>query len=191
MVNECRRLPALLVPRRAGRLDVLRQPELGLGPRLEELRGGALLVDGIREVAVEIGVVALDESGVDLAPRKIRPDAGDPVKGQVVHAVDAHVEFHEHVLEAVFAAEPRAVLGYLFRLLERESARGQKVQPPTLIVNVPLNNKLQALKVDAMNDTALQRARLDFEQRWNRWNVIRTVIASLVSVLLIVLLLML
>jgi uncharacterized membrane protein len=62
------------------------------------------------------------------------------------------------------------------------------VQLPTLTINVPLNNKLQTLNVDAMDDAAQQAARADFEPRWNRSNVIRTAIACLVSAVLLVLL---
>ena len=62
------------------------------------------------------------------------------------------------------------------------------VQLPTIAINVPLNNKLQTLDVDAMNETMQQMARKEFEPRWNRWNSIRTVIGSLVSALLIILL---
>ena len=62
------------------------------------------------------------------------------------------------------------------------------VQVPTVIVNVPLNNKLQTLDVEKTNDTGLRSAREEFESRWNQWNNIRTVISSLVSLLLITLL---
>jgi uncharacterized membrane protein len=62
------------------------------------------------------------------------------------------------------------------------------VQLPTITINVPLNNKLQALDVDAMNETTQKTARKNFEPRWNRWNSSRTAIASLVSALLIILL---
>jgi uncharacterized membrane protein len=62
------------------------------------------------------------------------------------------------------------------------------VQLPTITINIPLNNKLQTLDVDAMNETTQKAARKDFEPRWNRWNSIRTVIASLASALLIILL---
>ena len=58
------------------------------------------------------------------------------------------------------------------------------VQVPTAIVNIPLNNRLQTLDVDALDETAQQEARQDFEPRWNQWNSIRTVFASLASVLL-------
>ena len=62
------------------------------------------------------------------------------------------------------------------------------VQLPTFTINVPLNNKLQTLDVDAMNETTQKAARKDFEPRWILWNSIRTAFASLVSVLLIILL---
>lgn len=62
------------------------------------------------------------------------------------------------------------------------------VQVSTIIINLPLNNKLQTLDVDAMNDVDIKTARNDFEPRWNKANVIRTAIACCVSVLLIILL---
>lgn len=62
------------------------------------------------------------------------------------------------------------------------------VQLSTFTINVPLNNKLQALNIDNMNKAALKTARMNFEPRWNRWNLIRTTFAVLTSVLLIVLL---
>lgn len=62
------------------------------------------------------------------------------------------------------------------------------VQLPTVTINIPLNNKLQTLNVDTMNETSQKTARKDFEPRWNLWNSIRTVFASLASALLIILL---
>ncbi|MYM63138.1 DUF1772 domain-containing protein [Pseudomaricurvus sp. HS19] len=62
------------------------------------------------------------------------------------------------------------------------------VQLPTIVINVPLNNRLQALDVDALSDADLRLARVQFESRWNNSNVIRTLVACWVSVLLIVLL---
>jgi len=62
------------------------------------------------------------------------------------------------------------------------------VQLPTIAVNIPLNNKLQALDVDAVNETAQSAARHGFEARWNLWNAIRTAFACLTSALLILLL---
>ena len=63
------------------------------------------------------------------------------------------------------------------------------VQVPTFRINVPLNNTLQRLDVDAMDKDALASARRAFENRWVRWNSIRTVVASLVSVALMFVLL--
>jgi len=63
------------------------------------------------------------------------------------------------------------------------------VQVPTFRINVPLNNALQTLDVEAMDEAALASARRDFEARWVRWNAIRTLIAALVSVALMVVLL--
>ncbi len=62
------------------------------------------------------------------------------------------------------------------------------VQLPTFTINVPLNNKLQTLDVDAMNESTQKAARKDFEPRWNLWNSIRAAFASLASALLIILL---
>jgi len=62
------------------------------------------------------------------------------------------------------------------------------VQLPTVTINIPLNNKLQTLDIDAMNETAQKTARQNFEPRWNQWNSIRAALSSLVSALLIILL---
>jgi uncharacterized membrane protein len=61
------------------------------------------------------------------------------------------------------------------------------VHLPTVIINIPLNNKLQTLDVNAMNETSQKAARKDFEPRWNLWNSIRATFASLASALLIIL----
>jgi len=63
------------------------------------------------------------------------------------------------------------------------------VQATTVTIHLPLNNKLQTLNVDNMNDSDITMARNVFESRWNRFNIMRTAIASLVSVLLLTLLL--
>ncbi|EAZ90808.1 anthrone oxygenase family protein [Crocosphaera chwakensis] len=63
------------------------------------------------------------------------------------------------------------------------------VQLPTFMINVPLNNKLQTWDVINMNETTLKVVRFDFESRWNRWNIIRTIFACFTSTLLIILLL--
>jgi uncharacterized membrane protein len=62
------------------------------------------------------------------------------------------------------------------------------VQLPTVGVNLPLNNRLQAVDVDTVNEDAHRTARAEFEPRWNRWNAVRTAVATVVSALLLVLL---
>ena len=59
------------------------------------------------------------------------------------------------------------------------------VQVPTAAVNIPLNNRVQALQVDQLDGPAAARERGAFEARWNRWNVRRTVVA-IVAVLMLV-----
>ncbi len=62
------------------------------------------------------------------------------------------------------------------------------VHIPTITINIPLNNKLQTLDTNSSNETTQQTVRGDFELRWNFWNSFRTVVSSLVSVLLMILL---
>ncbi len=62
------------------------------------------------------------------------------------------------------------------------------VQVPTVAINIPLNNHLQTLDLDAMDESALAEARAGFESRWNGWNRFRTGVASGVSAVLIILL---
>lgn len=63
------------------------------------------------------------------------------------------------------------------------------VQLPTIAINLPLNNRLQLLKVEKSDQKNIQVERQNFEPRWTRWNTIRTVFACFTSLLLIVLLL--
>ena len=63
------------------------------------------------------------------------------------------------------------------------------VQVPTIAINVPLNNKLQTLDVDGVKAPTHADARREFEPRWNRWNTIRTALASVTSALLMIVLL--
>jgi uncharacterized membrane protein len=58
------------------------------------------------------------------------------------------------------------------------------VQLPTATINIPLNNKLHTIDVDALSDTARKAAREEFESRWNRSNSFRTGVAILSSALL-------
>jgi len=64
------------------------------------------------------------------------------------------------------------------------------VQLPTIAINIPLNNKLQSLDVDAVAEAERKTARQHFESRWNRSNAIRTALSCLASALLIILLFM-
>lgn len=63
------------------------------------------------------------------------------------------------------------------------------VQVPTVVVNVPLNNAVQTVDVDAAGTAEITAARERFEARWNRWNAIRTILACGTSLALLVLLL--
>ena len=63
------------------------------------------------------------------------------------------------------------------------------VQVPTATINIPLNNQLQSLHLASMQEAAVSSARTAFERRWNRWNQIRTAVAVLAALLLLVLVL--
>jgi uncharacterized membrane protein len=63
------------------------------------------------------------------------------------------------------------------------------VQLPTFVFNIPLNNELQALDIGAADEAVCSSARERFEPRWNRWNAIRTALATLTSAILVTLLL--
>jgi uncharacterized membrane protein len=52
------------------------------------------------------------------------------------------------------------------------------VQLPTFAINIPLNDRVQRGDI----------AREEFEPRWNRWNAIRTALAVLATLLLLVVL---
>ena len=62
------------------------------------------------------------------------------------------------------------------------------VQVPTVTINIPLNDQLQSLDLDAMPNPEVLATVENFESRWLRWNTIRTVVATLTTVLLLVLL---
>ena len=61
------------------------------------------------------------------------------------------------------------------------------VQALTIAIHLPLNNRLQTLDVASMQEAVLNSERSEFESRWNRANSIRTIIACLVTALLIIL----
>jgi len=64
-------------------------------------------------------------------------------------------------------------------------------QVPTSTINIPLNKHLQSLSIEAMSEPEQLTERRHFEERWNRWNIIRTIFASSSSILLIIVLRML
>ena len=59
------------------------------------------------------------------------------------------------------------------------------VQGPTFTVNVPRNNKLQAVEIEKLSDESIAEERRYFEATWNRSNNFRTLIATLVAGILI------
>lgn len=61
------------------------------------------------------------------------------------------------------------------------------VQAPTILFNIPLNNAVQALDIDALSDADLADARRQFEAPWNRWNRFRTGTAIVSVIALLVL----
>ena len=62
------------------------------------------------------------------------------------------------------------------------------VHLPTVTINIPLNNHLQSQDLDTLTETELSETMARFESRWLRWNVIRTAVAVLTTVLLLYLL---
>jgi len=63
------------------------------------------------------------------------------------------------------------------------------VQVATAVVNVPLNNRLQAQDLGQLDDDEIRQAVTEFAPRWILWNNIRTWLAILSSLLLLVILL--
>ncbi len=61
------------------------------------------------------------------------------------------------------------------------------VQAPTLAVNIPRNNALQAVNVQTASAPELSHAREQFEDSWNFANILRTFLACVTSALLIML----
>ncbi|NNC42303.1 MAG: DUF1772 domain-containing protein [Acidimicrobiia bacterium] len=111
---------------------------------------------------------------------------------------DGHPLFMAAWIGSVLAVVATAVLGVLQlegseRVLAVAAAAVYLlgVQLPTAAINIPMNNKLQSLELEAMDDAAMSSARLDFEERWNRWNTIRTGLGVVTTVLLLILLLQL
>ena len=62
------------------------------------------------------------------------------------------------------------------------------VQGITISIHIPLNNHLQQVNIDELNAQKLSEERIKFENKWNNFNIIRTIIAFSVSVILILIL---
>ncbi|MEM9081044.1 MAG: anthrone oxygenase family protein [Verrucomicrobiota bacterium] len=63
------------------------------------------------------------------------------------------------------------------------------VQITTAVVNVPLNNRLQRQNLAQLDDDEINRTVKEFVPRWTLWNHIRTGLAILTSILLLLVLL--
>ena len=62
------------------------------------------------------------------------------------------------------------------------------VQGITISIHIPLNNHLQQVNIDELNAQKLSEERIKFEKKWNNFNIIRTIIAFSVSVILLLIL---
>ena len=62
------------------------------------------------------------------------------------------------------------------------------VQGITISIHIPLNNHLQQVNIDELNSQKLSEERIMFEKKWNNFNIIRTIIAFSVSVILLLIL---
>jgi len=60
------------------------------------------------------------------------------------------------------------------------------VQGITILIHLPLNNQIQKLNLEKLKDENLRNERLNFENKWNFFNNIRTTIAFFVSLTLLI-----
>ena len=60
------------------------------------------------------------------------------------------------------------------------------VQGITIFIHLPLNNQMQKLNLEKLKDENLRDERLNFENKWNFFNNIRTTIAFFVSLTLLI-----
>ena len=60
------------------------------------------------------------------------------------------------------------------------------VQGITIFIHLPLNNQIQKLNLEKLKDENLRNERLNFENKWNFFNNIRTTIAFFVSLTLLI-----
>ena len=58
----------------------------------------------------------------------------------------------------------------------------------TIVVHLPLNNRIQQVVIGAFSDEAIKNERVKFEKKWNVFNSIRTSISVSVTLLLLILL---
>jgi uncharacterized membrane protein len=56
----------------------------------------------------------------------------------------------------------------------------------TIAGNIPLNNKLEALKIESMTEEEKKNFRVGFESKWNSLNMFRTICSSISFLLLII-----
>ena len=61
------------------------------------------------------------------------------------------------------------------------------VQGITIFVHLPLNNHIQKLNLEKLKDENLSKERLNFERKWNFFNIIRTTISFVATVILLIL----
>lgn len=61
------------------------------------------------------------------------------------------------------------------------------VQLPTIAINVPLNNQLQKIDIESTDQANLKAAREAFEPKWNRSNLLRTLLAIATASMLLIL----
>ena len=64
------------------------------------------------------------------------------------------------------------------------------VQGLTITIHLPLNNIIQALDIENLTSQELSKERSKFEMRWNYFNRIRSFIAFIVSLMLLVFIMM-
>ena len=62
------------------------------------------------------------------------------------------------------------------------------VQGLTIIIHLPLNNRIQAIDIENLTSQELNEERSKFERKWNFFNNIRSVISFSVSFILLILL---
>ncbi len=59
------------------------------------------------------------------------------------------------------------------------------VQGITIFIHLPLNNRIQSVKVDEVDDEAVHQQRLIFEARWNFFNRVRTALGFCATAMLL------